>query len=103
MTKYIVESIVIDADGELITAVNGQLKAENYALLKKVRDASTLRRPYCIIMPYGDEVEANLDDYWGNKIGFLSAMLQAAPGRSTILDAPQDIYAWLDEQPEEDR
>ena len=81
----ITERIAVDADGELLTWIDGELNGE-LTRLENVRRAAELglRVPYTVTGPV---VIASLS----NPKGAAAALLAAAPGRTRILEAPASV------------
>lgn len=94
MTKKIVQMIVVDADGEIITAANGLVSSDNPELVKAVKHRARIGTYVRFVEPYGREVQANLDDP-ENLIGIAAALFTARPGRTRLLEAPAEVKEWI--------
>lgn len=91
------QSIVVDVDGVLMVATNGQLGGnQKYANIAKRN--SNIMKEVRLVEPYGDLVTADLDPE--NPLGITAAMMSIKPGRSRVLDAPRSVLDWLIEQDE---
>lgn len=90
-TKKAVQMIVVDADGEIITAANGHVSSDNPELVKKVKNAWLSVR---LIYPFGTRVTPSLRDP-ENLIGITAALFSARPGRTRLLEAPAEVWEWM--------
>jgi hypothetical protein len=98
MTKP-VQMIVVDSDGEILTAANGQLSGE-YARIQSIKRNLLLADPVEMFAPYGDAVVPELDVQ--NPIAIVAALFSAAPGRTSLLDAPGEVWDWFHDHMRED-
>lgn len=97
MTKP-TDLIVVDADGEIITAANGKISSDNPELVKMVKDAFL---PLQLISPHGVKVQPSLNPE--NLLGLTAALFSARPGRTLLLTAPTEVLEWFkDEQRKND-
>ncbi len=92
------EKFAIDADGELIVCTDGLVSGKK-DLVRAIKDAATLELPIQVTAPFGAEVPAGLDT--GDPIRTLAALMHAAPGRCRILEAPDEVWTYFDEEPRE--
>lgn len=95
MTKK-TDIIVVDADGELIVAANGQISSDNRQLVKRVQRAAETGRLVQLVSPVGSRVRASLDPT--DLLGITAALFAARPGRTTILEAPPEVMDWVAEE-----
>jgi hypothetical protein len=91
--KKIVHMIVVDADGEIITAANGRVSSDNPELVRIVKEQAAIGMEIQFIQPFGDYFRASLDPE--NPIGITAALFSAKPGRTRLLEAPQGVWDWL--------
>lgn len=96
MTKNIVKMIVVDADGEIITAANGLVSSDNPQLVKEVKRRAMLGTYVRFVEPYGREVQASLADP-SDSVKVAAALFAARPGRTKLLAAPDEVMAWISE------
>lgn len=89
--KEIITMIVVDADGEIITAANGHVSSENPELVKKVKNAWLSIR---LIYPFGTRVTPSLRDP-ENLLGITAALFSARLGRTRLLEAPAEVWEWM--------
>lgn len=92
--KNNLEKIAIDVDGELIVSTNRHLSGDP-EIIKKIRENSILERQVQLVSPHGQLVVAALG---GSALQVVAAIISAAPGRSHVLAAPQEVLSWLDRQ-----
>jgi hypothetical protein len=85
--------IVVDADGELIIAANGQISSDNRELVKRVKNAWF---PIQLIQPFGTVVRPSRDPE--NLVGLTAALFSAKPGRTRLLEAPDEVWEWMKEE-----
>lgn len=95
MYKY--NSIVVDADGEVLVWTDGSLSGP-HELKKRVKRASDLEKSVNLI--YGvEDVTASLTDK-KDYLAVTAALFAAAPGRTRLLEAPESVTTWFDEKSE---
>lgn len=101
MTKYS-ETIVVDSDGEILSYTNGLLSGPA-KLINIAKRNSRARLPVQLIPPFGETFEANLEDP-NERLNVLAAMFSVNPGRSRVLEAPDEIetYIFINGQQESD-
>lgn len=97
--KYVTKLIVVDADGELVTAANGQISSDNRELVKTIKREVLLGTRVQLIPPFGRQVETSLDPE--NLVGLTAALFSARPGRTNLLEAPAEVWEWLQEDMED--
>lgn len=85
-------TIVVDADGELIVWVNGSLSG-NKELLKNIQLASDINKQVEITSE-GPHVNADLEAT-DNLVQIFAALLCALPGRTRLLEAPDELLEIL--------
>lgn len=95
MTKKI-NLIVVDADGEIITAANGHVSSDNPELVKLVKRSVFLPWSVQLVRPFGRWVRPSLDPE--NLIGITAALFSAKPGRTQLLEAPSEVMEWFQEE-----
>lgn len=88
MDKYVHNTVVVDADGDLIAWVNGSLSGKK-ELLDRVKFYADLSFPV-EMTPSHAVVEAQIDDP-DNTVGALAALLMSKPGRVRILEVPESV------------
>jgi hypothetical protein len=88
---YIPTVIAVDSDGELITWVNGDITADK-EIKKTIQFNSDIKLEVDLTLT-GPTVEADLSPE--NHLGILAALMSVKPGRTRILDAPDDVLAQL--------
>jgi hypothetical protein len=94
-TKRMPKLIVVDADGDIITAANGQLSSNNQELVRIIKREVLFRRKVQLIAPFGKKVRANLQPE--DLIGITAALFSARPGRTKLLEAPAEVWEWFKE------
>lgn len=92
--------IVVDADGEIITAANGLVSSDNPELVKAVKHRARIGTWVRFVEPYGREVQANLDDP-KDVIAITAALFAARPGRTRLLEAPNEVKEWISQDLED--
>lgn len=95
MTTKIIKLIVVDADGEIITAANGLVSSDNRELVRLVKKEAKISTPVQLVAPFGRTVYANLDPE--DLVGITAALFSARPGRTRLLEAPAEVWEWLEE------
>lgn len=100
MTKRIVQMIIVDADGEIITAANGLVSSDNPELVKAVKHRARIGTYVRLVEPYGREVQANLADP-EDVIAITAALFAARPGRTKLLEAPAEVKEWISQDLED--
>lgn len=85
--------IVVDSDGEIITAANGHVSSDNPELVKLVKANALIGRRVRLVEPYGEEVQAELNPE--NPVGITAALFSARPGRTRLLEAPAEVMDWM--------
>jgi hypothetical protein len=88
MKKDELPVIAIDADGELVLWVNGNIKASKQ-IKGNILLASELKLP-TLINDY-KVVDANLENN-SDLLAVFAAMMNGVKGRSRLLKAPQELY-----------
>lgn len=96
--KYPIDSIVIEADGHILVASNGQVSGPP-EMVKRVKEAALLGEWTQLTYPYGEWVQANLSPE--DVVATAAALVCAAPGRSTFLSIPISLLNFLDRDVEE--
>lgn len=84
--------IAVDSDGELLTIANTVVKGPK-ELTNRVKKAVMLEKKIQFTEPYGETVTASLNIE--KPIEVLAALWAANPGRSVLLEAPEEIIEWL--------
>ena len=97
--KYVTKLIVVDADGDIVTASNGLVSSDNRELVRTIKREALLGTPARLVPPFGREVNASLDPE--NLIGITAALFTARPGRTKLLEAPAEVWEWLEEDMED--
>lgn len=92
--------IVVDADGEIITAANGLVSSDNPELVKAVKHRARIGTWVRLVEPYGREVQANLADP-KDVIAITAALFAARPGRTRLLEAPAEVKEWISQDLED--
>lgn len=92
VTKY---KIVIDLDGELVACTDGHVGGGTSDQRRRMKAAAYAGEEVQLIAPFGDTVKASFDE--GDPLGNFAAIV-AASARWKILEAPQEIYDFLDSQ-----
>jgi hypothetical protein len=82
-----------------VTASNGLVSSDNRELVRIIKREALLGTPARLIPPFGKEVNASLDPE--NLIGITAALFTARPGRTKLLEAPAEVWDWLEEDMEE--
>lgn len=95
MTNKIVKMTVVDADGEIITAANNLVSSDNSELVRLVKLAAKIRTEVQFVAPFGRTVQAELNPE--NPVGIAAALFAARPGRTRLLEAPSEVWDWLEE------
>jgi hypothetical protein len=93
-TTKITQLIVVDADGEIITAANGLVSSDNRELVRIVKREAELGTPVQMVAPFGEWVRANLEDPQ-DALGITAALFSARPGRTRLLEAPGEVWEWF--------
>lgn len=96
--KKIVEMIVVDADGEIITAAHGLVSSDNPELVRLVKRAAKFGFPVQLVAPFGRTVKPSLEPT--DPVGITAALFAARPGRTKLLEAPAAVWGWLEEEEE---
>lgn len=97
--KYVTQLIVVDADGEIITAANGQVSSNNRNLIKTIKREVLLGAKVQLVFPFGRQVQASLDPT--DLVGLTAALFSARPGRTKLLEAPAEVWEWMREDMED--
>lgn len=100
MTKKKMTMIIVDSDGEIISAANGHVSSENKELVRLVKRGAALGSPTQLVPPFGTLVNASLDDPEDN-LAITAALFSAKPGRTFLLEAPADVKDWIEADSEE--
>lgn len=95
--KKIIQLIVVDADGEIITATNGLVSSDNRELVRLVKREAELGTPVQMVAPFGEHVRANLEDP-KDALGITAALFSARPGRTRLLEAPGEVWEWFNDE-----
>lgn len=82
--------IAVDSDGELIVYENGQVISNNPELVRIVKEQAKIGMEVQLIQPFGDYFLASLDPE--NSIGITAALFSARPGRTRLLEAPNEVW-----------
>lgn len=85
--------IVVDSDGEILTAADGQVGGSSGRVFMVKRN-NLLGTPIRLTEPYGEPVRSELNIR--NPIGIVAALFSAKPGRSKLLEAPPEVWDWID-------
>lgn len=88
--KKTIQMIVVDSDGEIITAANGRVSSDNPELVRIVKEQAKIGMEVQLIQPFGDYFLASLDPE--NLIGITAALFSARPGRTRLLEAPDEVW-----------
>lgn len=92
-TRVVDPTIVVDSDGSLVSCtVDGYVSAD-YRRREIIKEAVKYSRKVRIVSPFGTEIIARLD----TSLGRLAALCCAAPDRSVVLQAPQEVWDWIEE------
>lgn len=97
--KYVTQLIVVDADGEIITAANGQISSNNRDLIKTIKREVLLGTKIQLVFPFGRQVQASLDPT--DLVRLTAALFSARPGRTKLLEAPAEVWEWMREDMED--
>lgn len=84
--------IAVDSDGELLTVANTVVKGSK-ELVNRVKKAVALEQKVKFTEPYGETVTASLNIE--KPLEVLAALWAANPGRSSLLEAPEEVVEWL--------
>jgi hypothetical protein len=95
-TKRMPKVIVVDSDGDIITSANGQLSSDNRELVSIIKREVLLRSKVQLVAPFGQKIRANLDPE--DLLGNTAALFSARPGRTRLLEAPPEVWAWLKQE-----
>jgi hypothetical protein len=98
MTKYVTKLIIVDADGDIVTAANGAISSDNRELVRIIKREVNLGTLAQLIPPFGRTVQASLDP--NDLVGITAALFTARPGRTKLLEAPPEVWEWLEEDME---
>lgn len=90
--------IVIDSDGELLIYTKGHISG-SYELKKRLQRVAALEREVQLVAPHGQTIKASLDNP-ADALAICAALVGVNPGRSTILDAPDEVWDFLEAQEE---
>lgn len=93
--KKITKLIVVDADGEIVTAANGLVSSDNRELVRLIKKEAKIGTSVQLVPPFGREVTASLDPE--DLVGITAALFSARPGRTRLLEAPAEVWDWLEE------
>lgn len=93
-TKRLPKLIVVDADGDIITAANGQISSDNRELIQIIKREVSLGTRTQLIPPFGSLIRASLDP--DDLIGLTAALFSARPGRTKLLEAPAEVWRLLE-------
>lgn len=94
MDKYVHNTVVVDADGDVIVWVNGSLSGDK-TLVERVKFYSDLSFPVEMI-PSRHIVNADITDP-ENPLTALAALFMAKPGRVRVLEAPDSVIKFYKE------
>ena len=97
--KYTTKLIVVDADGEIVTCADGLISSDNRELVRLIKREANLGTYVQLVPPFGRQVQASLDSE--NLVGLTAALFSVRPGRTTLLEAPAEVWDWLEEDMEE--
>lgn len=97
--KYVTQLIVVDADGDIITSANGAISSDNRELVRIIKREVNLGTLSQLIPPFGRTVQASLDP--DNLVGLTAALFTARPGRTKLLEAPPEVWEWMEEDMED--
>lgn len=89
--------VVVDADGEIITAANGHVSSDNPELVKQVKYHVALRRRVQLTSR-GQGITATLNP--SDPLGITAALFSARPGRTILLEAPEEVTTWIEKERE---
>lgn len=96
--KYVTQLIVVDADGDIVTAANGSPSSANRELVRTIQREVNLGTLIQLTPPFGRSVQASLDPE--DVVGITAALFSARPGRTRLLEAPPEVWEWLEEDME---
>ena len=99
MVKKITKLIVVDADGEIITCANGLVSSDNRELVRIVKREALIGTPVQLVSPFGSYVTATLDPT--DLVGLTAALFSARPGRTRLLEAPAEVWDFIEEELDE--
>lgn len=99
--KKIVQLIVVDADGEIITAANGLVSSDNQELVRAVKREAALNSEIQMVAPFGERIRANLEDPH-DLLAITAALFSARPGRTILLEAPAEVWTWFNNEENHD-
>ena len=91
--KNVIKTIVVDADGDIITSSNGYLSSDNRELVRSIKREVLFRSKVQLVAPYGQKIRASLDPE--DLIGNTAALFSARPGRTRLLEAPSEVWDWF--------
>jgi hypothetical protein len=100
-TNKITQLIVVDADGEIITAANGLVSSDNRDLVRAVKIEAELGTEIQMVAPFGERIRANLEDP-EDLLGITAALFSARPGRTRLLEAPGEVWEWFNDEDKHD-
>lgn len=92
------QTVVVDSDGEILVATNGHVSGP-YEYVKEVKANALIGLPVRLVEPYGELVVCDLSP--DNLMGIVAALMSVKPGRSKIVDAPGEVFEWVDRNIEE--
>jgi hypothetical protein len=93
----ITKTIVADTDGKLTFWIDGQLSGDDEQLLERIRLAEFVGATTSLTRG-GDEIEADLT----TPVGAAAALLLASPGRTRLLEVPQEVLDLYPDENEDD-
>ena len=96
LTKRMPKLIVVDADGDIVTAANGQVSSDNRSLVRVIKREVLFRTKVQLVAPFGQKVRATLNP--DDLIGTTAALFSARPGRTRLLEAPDEVWNWFKEE-----
>lgn len=88
MDKYVHNTVVVDADGDIVAWVNGSLSGKK-ELVDRVKFYADLSFQVEMV-PSHAMVEAQVDDP-DNSVGALAALMMSKPGRVRVLEVPDSV------------
>lgn len=91
-------TIVVDIRGQMIACTDGFLEGGTPEMRAQIRKASHLGERIQLIPPFGEEVEAALDET--NALGALAA-IASLRGSWDLKVAPEEVWDFLRNQPQE--
>jgi hypothetical protein len=92
-TKRMPKLIVVDADGDIVTAANGQVSSDNRSLVRIIKKEALFRTKVQLVAPFGQKVRATLNP--DDLMGITAALFSARPGRTRLLEAPAEVWEWF--------